>query len=224
VDLWKDRIVGVGGRTGFGKSSLARQLVAAHRRVVILEPSDRKSEYPDTERFYAWPDLLETMRRCGPHGPRQFRVALACGTTYFPQVLRLAWACAPCLVVIEEMSKYFGPDIYYPARDPVTGKVRLVAVPREFVEICERGRHAGRDGAQPVGILGISQAPAFAPRVFRQEMARFYSFRLTAEEDRRWLKGFPGAREAYARTAELQQFEYLNIDADGEVTNEKTTP
>lgn len=218
--MMNGRMVGIGGRTGFGKSSLARSLISGHARVIILENSDAKNEY-DAERFASWPEMLMAFWKCGSRGPKRFRVSIACGTTYFPHVLALAWALGDVLVVVEEAGKYFGPGVYY--QDVRTG--RNVAVPREFVEICERGRHAGPGASDPISVLMIAQAPARLPRVFRQEMARFYAFRLTAKEDRDWLKDFPGAgSEVAERSALLEKFSYLNIDADGGCSLEKTLP
>lgn len=217
----RERIIGIGGPTGFGKSSLARRLLRADDRLLVLEAHDKKSDYPGLLRYDRWDELFADMRDVRP---RTFRVAFAPGLTFFPHVCRLAWLLAPVRLVIEEAGKYFGPGIYYPERD-AAGKVRRVAVPRVFVDLIERGRHAGPRECAAVSLVAISQRPVRIPASLRFELARFYAFRLADRENRAWLAGMPGCDSATAeRTKDLPRFEFLNICADGGVSCETTSP
>lgn len=201
-------MVAVVGRTGCGKSSLVRQLVGSRERVIILESADVKSEYPDARRFNSWADLVAALRVIEQKKVRKFRVSFCPGLGYFPLLLEAAWALGDVTLVIEEGAKYFPPDR---------------PVPWQFIEVCERGRHAGPDAASPVSIIMVSQRPKRLPIVFRAELARLYAFRLNEKADRDWLAGFPGASKEIADgVSNLELFHYLNVDANGGITHETT--
>lgn len=219
------RCRGIAGPTGFGKSTLARAEVLKLDRVIVVEPHDSKSDYEGVIRFKSVTEMEFAIRCFGERGPRTFRVAVAPGLTWFPRLCAVAWKLGDVTLVLEETGKYFGPGKYYPAVGE-DGKRRLVPVPQEFVEICERGRHAGPDEKSPVSVLALAQRASRIPDVLKNELATFYAFRIPLDEDRRWLKTCPGSSvEISEATKDLPKFNYLKIDCEnGGFTRETTTP
>jgi hypothetical protein len=217
------------GRTGYGKSSKVRQHVRAHRRVIIVEQKPEKVKDwagLDVE-WYRSADELKTDLQQLPPGS-SFRVGIVPGLSGFVDVLRLAWALGDVLLVIEEAGKYFPYAKSNRKRyhGPVVSGGNMM-VPFEFLEICERGRHAGPrgDGTQPVGVLITSQRPKRLPLCFQSELDRVYAFMLRVKHDRAWLAECPGSDDELAEeTKSLPRFHYLNIPGEGEVTRETTTP
>lgn len=201
------RIIGIGGRTGLGKTTLARELVLSRRRVLILESGSAANEY-DAVRITKWGDLVRLFKNL-PRGA-SFRVSFAPGSSYFAAACALAWVMAPCTLVMEEAAKYVGHG---------------QKEPRELVELYERGRHAGPNEDGEVSMIVVTQRPKQIPIGLRAEMDRFYAFRLNEQADRDWLAGVPGSSKAIAAMAQnLPPYEYLQIQPDGTVTHERTNP
>lgn len=222
-----ERTVAVVGRTGFGKSTIVRQLVQSHDRVVILEQKAEKIrdwDGLDVEWFSSWRELYGTMKEIRP---RRFRVGFIPGRAFFVDALRLAWALGDVLLVIEEAGKYFP---YNKKARPHHKEIEYggnMNVPGEFLEICERGRHAGPrgDGTQPVRLVVVSQRPKRLPLCFQAELDRTYAFKLQLPHDRSWLAECPGADEQLAAQArDLPKYHFFNICAEGGVTRETTRP
>lgn len=223
----KERMIAAVGRTGYGKSTVVRQLVAAHRRVMILEQKPEK--IPDwagldVEWYTRFPELLADMKAL-PAGS-SFRVGIVPGLSSFVDCLRLSWALGDNLTVVEEIGKYFPYNKRIkPYHMPVAWGGNM-NVPGEFLEFCERGRHAGRgDGTQPARLALVSQRLKRIPLCAQAELDRVYAFRLNLKHDRKWLAECPGSSEELAdETKELPRFHYLNIDEEGGVTRETTKP
>ena len=212
------RMCAVIGRTGHGKTTKVRDLILACDRVMILEQSNEKTEYPGVVRFGTWDALYGAMRHVNP---RRFRVSFAPGTSRFVDCLRLAWVLAPVTVVIEEAGKYF-PQHKKTSRHHMEA---VNGVPGEFLEICERGRHAGRGAVNAVSLIAVSQRPMRLPLCLRAELDRVYAFRLNSKRDRDWLAECPGSDQEIAEASkDLQAFHYLNVDANGGCLAETTTP
>lgn len=202
-----DRIIGVVGQSGFGKSTKLRELVEQRERVIILEQTDLKSEYPDTIRYRTYADMRRELLEARP---RRFRVALAPGREFFPHTLALAWVLADpeITVVVEEAGRYFNKG-----EKP----------PREVIEIADRGRHAGPRAVGRVSLLLCSQRPVVIPKDLRAQLNRVYAFRLADKDDRDWLAGVPGCQRATAEAVrDLPRFNYFNINTEGETTREQT--
>jgi hypothetical protein len=212
------------GPTGYGKSTLKAEVIERglqkHGRIIELLPDDKEPADPNVIVFRDWRTFWTTMR---DKKPSKFHVAFKPGERYFPAVCALAWLLAPCLLVIEESGKYYGPDIYY--RDELTG--RHVQIPREFVELCERGRHAGPRSTDdlPVDLLIIALDATRIQRCARRELRRISAFCLPTPEERKWLAEAPNCNAEIAElTKDLPKFTYLKIDTEnGGYTRETTS-
>lgn len=221
-----ERMVAVVGRTGYGKSSIVRHLVESHDRVMVLEQKPEKIQDwagQDIEWYRTWPEFYGEMRAVRP---RRFRVGFVPGLNHLVDCIRLAWALGDILLVIEEAGKYFP---YNKQVRPHHMKVTWggnMNVPGEVLEMCERGRHAGRgDGNMPLRCVITSQRPKRLPLCIQAELDRVYAFRLRLAVDRKWLAECPGAdAELAEETKELPKFHYLNIAEEGECLRGITCP
>lgn len=221
-----ERMIAVVGRTGYGKSTVARQLVASRNRVIILEQDIRKAKDwagLGVEWYHTWSELYADMITARP---RRFRVGFVPTRSYFVDCLRLAWALGDATILVEEMGKYFPyRKRLKPYHMPVVDGGNM-PVPGEFLELCERGRHAGPDAKSPAALIGLSQRPKRMPLCFQAELERVCAFRLTLPHDRAWLAACPGSNEDIAeQTKNLPKYRYLNITGeDGGCSLETTRP
>lgn len=160
----RPRIVSILGESGGGKSTIAQALVEGAPRVIVAAPY-MKNPYGAIP-FSDYEAALDAMLA---YRPKTFRIAVA---TYTPKelakVCRLAWACAPVLLVIDETA---------------TCIPNAAAAPEELRYISQIGRHAGHDEEQPVELIILGQRPANLPPYVRSESKEVYVFPLAWEED-----------------------------------------
>lgn len=215
--LLADRVVAVVGQSGYGKTTIMKRLLEQHDRVIILEQTDLKTEYPNVIRYNSYAEMRYELLAARP---RRFRVALAPGRRFFRHTLALAWLLADpdVAVFVEEAGRYFEKGDKAPA---------------EILEIADRGRHSGP--AKPLyskevakgkfTMVMASQRPVVIPKDFRAQLNRVYAFRLGDADDRDWLAGVPNcSATTAAATKDLPRFNYFNIDTEGETRLEQTKP
>jgi hypothetical protein len=212
-----ERMIAAVGHTGYGKSTIVREIVLARDRVITLEQDARKRPEWEALGFIWYDSFAELLADLKAFNPRRFRVALVPGRSRFVDVLRLAWALGNVTVIIEEAGKYFPwlKPMRQPWHLPIASGGNMT-VPGELLEICERGRHAGPDAASPVSLVFVSQRPKRIPLCVQAELDRVYAFHLALPHDRKWLAECPGATKQIAEeTKNLPKYQYLNITQEG---------
>jgi len=151
------RIEIIFGKTGTGKSTLAKKIVKDYDRVIIL---DVMSEYPGVivtnfEDFIYYIKDKEKFTVCC-----RFENDLD-----FEYLFRAVFEISNLLLVLEEAEMYISP---YEKRT-------------EFLKLVNYGRH--RD----ISILGIARRVSELSRTFRSQVNRIYTFKQTDINDLKYL-------------------------------------
>lgn len=201
-----DGIVGaIFGRRRSGKTTRARQLVGAARRLVVFDPI---GEWPGFGLTRC--DTLEELRaHLAATWRTGFRVALVCSSNWPLELHRLAdWLAraqlaggrrAPLLqLVVDELS------LSFPVTRPPAGQDAMMRV-------CLQGRH------HRIGVLGIAQRPASVSPDFRGQVAELWAFALPSELDRRAVAGMLGGEHLEALRT-LEDHRFLHLSPSGVVT------
>jgi hypothetical protein len=178
--------VGIFGASGYGKTTLAYQLVTERPRVIVFDPLDQWGPdfgLPSFEDGEAFKTALATAwygscrlayvprAECEPLELDQLaRFLLACQAPY-----KRGLDPRPITLVIEEM------DLSYPVHALPAGYGGMAT-------LCNRGRHYG------VELIGLSQYPAQVSTRFRANMDQVYSFNLPFDAHRKSLVQNFGAR------------------------------
>lgn len=180
------------GKTGSGKTTYARHLIASRSRVIIADADFR--EYPATtfQTFESLSDYLEKHAGAGQF----FRVAYTPYEDEYPLMCDLARLVGNCTLVLEEADRF--PD------------------PRsciEYQEIITRGRH------HRVSIMALGLYPALLPAMLRRQASKIISFRQHEPADIDWLAAVMG--ETAKQLPALGDHQYLEWWQDGTVYGPK---
>lgn len=198
------RIVAVYGQTGYGKSTLAAELVRDVLRLVAFDPMGDLARRPGFHRYDNLGALHERFRR-GRFAPiRAAWIPPANGdhVAALSALSDLVWTvqgatrgddidAPPITVLVDEMS------MSYP-----------VQVPRQaggFTRLVLQGRHHG------INLVGITQRPALIGANFRSNAGRSYVFRLGFEADRKAALQLD-ARGHVEALRTLAPFHYLTVE------------
>lgn len=158
------------GRTGSGKTFLARHLLAKSTRLVVLDPKgtlgrDMAPEWNLTDWSEKGAKLLERGEPC------RLRVPAPLDGNWAPY-LWAVYRAGGVTLYVDEMYGVVPP-----------GKV----APEPLLACYTRGRELR------VGVFAASQRPSWVPLVAMSEADWFFVFRLTLDEDRKRLASFMGA-------------------------------
>ena len=168
------------GKTGSGKTTLARQLIRSRSRVIIADADYH--EYPALE----FQDLATLTEYLEAHaGAAQFfRVSYTPYEDEYPIMCDLSRLVGNCTLVLEEADRF--PDPRYCI---------------EYQEIIARGRH------HRISIIALGLYPALLPSMLRRQATRIFAFRQHEPADIDWLAAVMG--ESAKQLPQLGDHEYL---------------
>lgn len=211
----RNSIIAVAGHKGAGKTTWVQAYLRDKKRVLVAEKDALDPDYETAKRFASMPDAWDYFLK---EKPKRFSVGVAPGRSGLPGFLALAWSLKDVVVVIEECGRYF-PGVY-PDNRGADGKKRFChPVPWELVELCERGRH------RAASLVLVAQFPSKIPACAAGLADTLIAFRVGAEDERRYLRGFPGAgRELPDVVKELPDFSFVEVDQDGGTRHGRTNP
>lgn len=166
--LWMEkrrRVVAVIGDSGYGKSTLAVQLVQHDQRVLIAAPY-MKNPYGALT-FTTYESLKRTL---AAHRPKTFRCALPVyDSEELARLCRLAKVVAPVTLVLDETAYVIQ---------------NTSAAPEELRFLALVGRHCGHDDNQAVSLVVLGQVPSNLPTWLRAQSKTVYLFNIEREDDR----------------------------------------
>lgn len=155
--------VAIVGKTGSGKTYLARRLCSTVSRLVVI---DHKSSLTD---WSTLPPVESSWRKLDAGDPVRLRVVYEDDTTYETAIAR-ALAAHNCTIYIDE----------------VYGITEIGRRPRALIAALTRGREFG------VGVWTSTQRPSHLPLFVLSEADHYFVFRVNLEEDRKRLAAFCG--------------------------------
>ncbi|MBI3296676.1 MAG: hypothetical protein HYZ75_00825 [Elusimicrobia bacterium] len=215
-----ERQVGaVVGAPGYGKTVLTSQVIAGHRRVLILQPWTHKNEYK-AQRVTSYAALFGFLMRHG-HGP--FTVTYTPHPAEVPYIYMLVWALQmdslkrhggtpdPILMVLEEATTYM---VKATKNADGTWIYRKGVTPDEFTHLTERGRHL------QVSIILTTQRPFNLPLDLRATLDWVMAFHLPLKHDRAWFQDFaPSVPGLGDELLPLPKLRFRKVTQGGIVTN-----
>lgn len=148
------------GKTGSGKTFLARHILASSPRLVVIDPKSMLTDW----------DLTDTNRdslRALEEG-EDVRLRVTKPENYLP-VLARAYAARDVMIYIDEVYA-----VVPPGDKP----------PKEFTDVWTRGRELN------IGAMAATQRPVWIPIVLMSEAENYFIFRLNMEEDRKRVTSF----------------------------------
>lgn len=197
--------IGIWGGSGSGKSTRAKEMIKAARRIVVFDPMD-EYQREGFKRFSSLPVLgryiaanLKAFRCC--YVPSPGREAQALHTLSFmlrdlQSGYKSGAHTAQLHFLVEELNMGFGTN----NADKFDG----------FAFLCSRGRHFG------INLLGISQRPNEVNTRFRGNLEHVYVFRLIDHVDIKSLTAALGTQYA-GKINTLAPHDYLYRGLDGVV-------
>lgn len=207
-------IVAVFGRRGSGKSTLTRELLMQHARIVVFDPIGDYARMPGFKGCAHLGELAKALNRardaCG------FRLAYTAPAGREAEALHhvseMLWQlqrpyfeerdARQATLVVEEM------DLSFPANG-------LKAELGGFKRATLQGRHAG------IAILGVTQRPSLVNATFRSNAARTYIFALADHVDYQVMARQLGPQHV-AEIRALKAFSYVMFQ-DGQLTRGVTS-
>lgn len=189
IKIRSDERVFIAGKTGSGKTVLARQMLARTTRLIVIDPKARLDNW-DTEDYDAV--SRDAIRR----GERiRVRVLLPIEEDIQPfvdEVIKLAYSAGNIVVYIDEV---------YGIIDPGDKPTKWLTA------LYTRGRE------QEVGVVAVSQRPAWVPLFMMSEADHFFSFRLNIPEDRKRMMEVTGMTEVVKPIYDIHGFYYYHNGA-----------
>ncbi len=203
--------IGIWGRSGSGKSTRAKRLIAKRKRAVVFDPQD---EYQHERGFFRVTTIDQVRAYMARNWRRNFRVAYVppagqemAALDRLSKLLKVAQRPffdghderQICLLV-EEMNECF----------PVTGRPRAFG---GFGDLCSRGRHSG------IELIGVSQRIAEVNTRFRGNCTETYVFRQKGPRDLKAASDELGGVST-AEIQALQPHHYIH-EKNGTITKGK---
>jgi DNA helicase HerA-like ATPase len=185
------------GMRGYGKTTLARTLIAAAPRVVGHDPRREYDALP-----LAWPEFVAYVDRMPVD---RFRVTCTDAATGHEEEL-----CAWCYALGEDLN----PEEGMPGGEVMVllEEADQIAAPgREskiFKRLVSQGRHIG------LAIVAVSRRPAEVSRFLTANADELYIFRTQEPRELEYLRAFIGT-EAAAAVQQLQKFEHVFWTPEG---------
>lgn len=158
IDVKSTDRVAIFGQTGSGKTFFARYLVRSARRLVVMDP---KGMLRGKWGLQEWSS--RTRKRLKNGFPVRVRIPAPISGNWEPYLVEI-YNAGDLVLYIDEM---YGVV-------PI-GK----RAPNYLNAIYTRGRELG------IGVIAVSQRPAWIPREMISESTWFFCFRLMLEDDRR---------------------------------------
>lgn len=188
-----DERVFICGKTGSGKTYLARQLTRDIRRLVVCDSKGTLGNWN------LQPDLRESRDALKDGKPVRMRMLApitddaAAIEEYWQDVFHLAFEAQNCTVYIDEVYAIVPPGQRAPA-------------------IMEALWTRGRDPYH-IGAWCATQRPSWIPAVVMSEAEHYFAFRLNLPRDRITIAGFMGD-QVLEPISDKHGFYYMNPDMD----------
>lgn len=165
IEIKTNERVIIVGKTGSGKTTLARYITTATRRLLVIDSKGSLGKW-DLEPFDD--EALEKLRSGGAVRARVLRPPEDDGS-FYGHVFKAAYEAGNVVIYIDEMFAIVPPG----SRAP------------EYMQACyTRGREFG------IGVWSSTQRPASIPLIAISEAEHFFMFRLTLFEDRKRMSEF----------------------------------
>ena len=185
----RNKIFGVFGRKGSGKSHKIKKMISKYARVLVYDTMD---EYTEMLAFYTWDELVSYLEK---HKEGTFKCA------YIPKDVKnditkfcnAALIVGDCLTVIEEADLVCNP----------------AKIQDGFNSLMRRGRHSNVD------IVFVSQRPYGINRLLTSQSDELICFKMNEKRDIDFITDFCGdnAKEAIQN---LKKYHYL-VWTDGDI-------
>lgn len=152
-----ERICLIFGKTGTGKTTLAKKLIADEKRIVAIDPLN---EFNDFVFLYNFDEAYEFFKRIDSGS--SFKVSIRFNDDIdFEYLFKLLFEIKNLILVLEEAEMYISPAVKSSS----------------FLRLVRYGRHS------KIKILGIARRTAELSRDFRSQVNRIISFKQTDEMD-----------------------------------------
>ncbi len=176
------------GKTGSGKSYLAKKLLRQFDRVVVYDTMD---EYTEGVVFEDMRSFGEFWKRCHTgkfrliYRPKNINAE-------FDTIAGLVWDCGNCAFLVEEI------DLFGSAWK----------ISDEFSDIIRRGRHKN------ITFIGVTQRPFGINRLLTSQAKEIYVFNSNEPRDRDYIKQLLSTAQiseadVIEHLDQLKQYEYL---------------
>ena len=173
------------GKTGSGKSFLAKRLLKKFDRYIIY---DTQGEYTDGVVFERIEELYNFLIKVGDYKFRCIYNPLNIDTE-ISEICRFAYLLGDCCVLCEEIDLYCSPSYIDP----------------DFNNIVRRGRHKG------VSIIALSQRPVGINKIITSQFSTTYSFFQDEPRDIDYLRDRFGKSVNILPHLNFKSFEYAKF-------------
>jgi DNA helicase HerA-like ATPase len=154
----------IAGKTGSGKTTLAKLFLMNEPRLVVV---DSKNSLQNWELDEYHPNMLKDIAKKDVFRVRVVEDAQAL------ELLQASYAAGNLIVYIDEVTAIIPPN-----RQPQ----------KVFIDLWQRGR------ARNISAWSVSQRPKSVPLTFMSEAEHYFMFRLNLEDDRKRMSEFMGKR------------------------------